>query len=350
MPTERTVAQVINIARQWIEDKYADRPDFIGAHLVGSLHHMPFTAPFLSYRDVDLAIILDSISDQDIDDTNYDGLIMEAILAPVQRYESAEELLADSSNASIFAADHSVLLDPTGKLSALTGVIKKEYPRRKWVTARRDEMLQKAEEAFAALTKAKDITQAIFAVGELNMYLIATLTVVRLTPLTHRRNMLQLRNIIQTDQEKQIFEKLHQLLGSQHVRPDEAENLLTRTVEAFDYALTIHKTPVPYEHKLKPCIRPYLVEGTREMFNEDGHRESIFWITLFMMISCAAIQADAPAEEQVKHLSHARELLQTIGLASPEDIQERIRLAQTLLDEMKGLTDHIIAASPDILS
>ncbi|MBU0961576.1 MAG: hypothetical protein KKD01_11020 [Proteobacteria bacterium] len=249
MSAERTVEQVINIARQWIEDKYGDRADFIGAHLVGSLHHMPFASPFLAYRDVDLGIILDSITEQDIDDTNHEGLIMEAILAPVQRYESAEELLADA-----------------------------------W------------------------------------------------------------------DQEKQIFEKLHQLLGSQHVTPDAAEDLLAKTIEAFDYALTIHKTPIPYEHKLKACIRPYLVEGTLEMFNEDGYRESIFWITLFMMISCAAIQADAPAEEQAKHLGHAREHLQIIGLATPEDIRERIQLAQTLLEEMKQLTDHIIATSPDLFT
>jgi hypothetical protein len=56
MTTERTVGQVINIARQWIEDRYGDRQDFVGAHLVGSLHHMPLDAHFPAYRDVDLGI------------------------------------------------------------------------------------------------------------------------------------------------------------------------------------------------------------------------------------------------------------------------------------------------------
>ncbi|MDD3814827.1 MAG: hypothetical protein PHZ02_09285 [Desulfocapsaceae bacterium] len=347
MTTERTVAQVINIARQWIEDKYGDRQDFVGAHLVGSLHHMPLDAPFPAYRDVDLGIILNSITDQGIDDCNHDGLIIEAIVVPVQRYESAERLLADASNASIFAADHSILLDPEGKLTKLAAIIKKEYPKKKWVTARRDEMLADAHKAFEALRGAQDITQAIFAVGELNMNLIATLTTVRLTPLTHRRNMLQLRNIIQTDQEKEIFEKLHHFLGSQNIIPVDVENFLTKTTEAFDYALTIHKSPVPYDHKLKSCIRPYLVEGTLEMFNEDGHRESVFWITLFMMISCAAIKADAPPEQQAKYLGYAHELLQAIGLTSAEDIRERTQLAHVLLAEMQDVTDQIIATFPD---
>ena len=69
MTTERTVAEVIDIARKWIRDKYSGEPGFVGAHLVGSLHHMPLDAPFAEYRDVDLAIIFDTISEQTIDDS-----------------------------------------------------------------------------------------------------------------------------------------------------------------------------------------------------------------------------------------------------------------------------------------
>jgi len=99
------------IAWRRIQDKYGDRTDFVGAHLVGSLHHMPLDAPFAAYRDVDLAIILDSITEQEIDDALYEGLILEAIVVPASRYESAEQLLGDACNASILAGDHSILLD-----------------------------------------------------------------------------------------------------------------------------------------------------------------------------------------------------------------------------------------------
>lgn len=51
-------------------------------------------------------------------------------MVPVQRYESAERLLADASNAAIFAADHSILLDPDEKLTKLAAIIKKEYPKK----------------------------------------------------------------------------------------------------------------------------------------------------------------------------------------------------------------------------
>ncbi len=350
MRTERTVSQVIDLARQWIQDTYGNRPDFVGAHLVGSLHHMPLDAPFAAYRDVDLAILLDSISEQKIDDALYEGLILEAIVVPASRYESAEQLLGDACNASILAGKHSILLDPKGKLAPLAKQVNAEYPRRQWVTARRDDMLKEVRKAFNDLSKAQDVQQAAMALGTLNMYLIAVLTTVHLTPLTHRRNMLQLRGLIASDEEQALFEKLHQLLGSASITPEEAEVLLDRATRAFDTAVPIHKTPVPYDHKLDACIRPYLVEGTQEMFAEDGYRESFFWMALFLMISCASIAADGDEAAKAEFLPYAGELLQTMGLDSPEHLKERILFAGKLTEEVVALSNKIIETNPDILS
>ncbi len=347
MAIERTVQQVIDIAKQWIIDKYSQQPGFVGAHLVGSLHHMPRDVLFPAYRDVDLAIIFDNISEQSIDDTEHQGLLLEAIIVPSHRYVSAEKLLADPSNASIFAVEHSILLDPEERLEALAKTIAGEYPKRKWVTARRDIELGDAKIALQQLSQAQDVGQAVFAIGELTMRLVAMLTIVLLTPLTHRRNLLQLRDIITTEQEKKTFEKLHQLIGSDNISAEQANNLLTHALEAFDYSLTVHKTPVPYDHKLEACIRPYLLEGTTEMFDEGAHRESISWIALFTMISCAVIQNDAPVEQQGKYLMYAQELMQTLGILSPEDIAQRIKLGHELVDEMIKLTDDIICTSSD---
>ncbi len=349
MSTERTVGQVIELARKWIQDTYGDRPDFVGAHLVGSLHHMPLDAPFAAYRDVDLAILLDSITEQEIDDAFYEGLILEAIVVPASRYASAEQLLGDACNASILAGEHSILLDPKGKLAPLAKQVNAEYPLRKWVTARRDDMLKEVHKALTDLTQATDVQQAAMALGTLNMYLIAVLTTVHLTPLTHRRNMLQLRGLISSDEEQAVFEKLHQLLGSDAITPEAAEILLDRATRAFDTAVPIHKTPVPYDHKLDVCVRPYLVDGTREMFAEDGYRESFFWMALFLMISCAAIAADGDKAVQTEFLPYAGELLQTMGLDSPEHLKSRIQFAAALVEEVTALSDQIIAANPDIL-
>ena len=343
-----TVQQVINIAKTWINNKYADRPDFVGAHLVGSLHHMSLDSPFETYRDVDLAIILDSITEQDIDDTEYEGLIIEAILVPSSRYTDAEKLLADASNASIFAADHSILFDPRSQLKPIVEKVQQEYNKEKWVTARRDEIVRDATNSFAALSNAKDIFQAIFAIGELNMNMIAILTLVHLKPLTHRRNMLQLKQYVHSKEEKDIFERLHTFLGSANFTEETAKQFLSETSDAFDYAVSVHKTPVPYDHKLDPCVRPYLVQGTKEMFKEGGYRESVFWIALFMMISCAAIQADGDDQAKAKFLPMAGKLLHEMGIDTPEGLKDRVIFANKLLDDVKHVSNQIIKTSPDI--
>ncbi len=244
MTTECTVKQVIDIAKQWIIDKYSHQPGFAGAHLVGSLHHMPLDAVFPAYRDVDLAIIFDNIEEQSIDNTGHQGLLIEAIIVPANRYVSAEKLLADPSNASIFAAEHSILLDPEGHLTKLSVTFAQEYPKRQWVKARRDKELADANIALKQLSQAQDVSQAVFAIGELSMRLTAILTIVLLTPLTHRRNLLQLRDIISSDQEKQVFEKLLQLIGSQDISSEQANDFLHKTVTAFehDYSDQVPKT------------------------------------------------------------------------------------------------------------
>ena len=342
MTKQHTVAEIRDISRNWIREKYGDRIDFVGAHLVGSLHHTAPDVVFPPYRDVDLAIVLDSIEEQTIDDSDFEGLILEAILVPVSRYTDVERMLSDACNASIFASVDNVLLDPRGTLVPLAEQVSARYGEQKWALARRDEVLGCARKALAAMAAAETVPEVAFALGELNMYLIATLTVAHLKPLTHRRNMLHLRGYVNSEKEQEVFERLHGLVGSSDFGRERAESFLDKAVQAFDYAVSVHRTPVPYDHKLVACERPYLLEGTREMFAEQGWRESFFWIALFLMISCAAIRADGSPEAQAKYLPHAMELLAQMRLQSPEDVKERIGQARELVDDIEQLSTEII--------
>jgi hypothetical protein len=67
------------------------------------------------------------------------------------------------------------------------------------------------------------------------------------------------------------------------------------------------------------------------------------------MISCAAIAADGDAQAKAEFLPYAGELLQAMGLATPDDLKKRTLFAQQVLREMKQLTDHIIETAPDML-
>ena len=49
------VKQVIELAKEWVEIYGSQTPGFCGAHLMGSINHMPPDTPFPAYKDVDLS-------------------------------------------------------------------------------------------------------------------------------------------------------------------------------------------------------------------------------------------------------------------------------------------------------
>ena len=55
---------------------------------------------------------------------------------------------------------------------------------------------------------------------------------------------------------------------------------LQECATAFDRAVEVTRTPIPLGHKLQPYVKPYLVEGAREMIDEGYHREAVLWIPL----------------------------------------------------------------------
>ena len=54
----RTVSQVIEIAKDWVEDKALSAPGFYGAYLAGSVCRLDEAAPFAGHRDVDIYVLL----------------------------------------------------------------------------------------------------------------------------------------------------------------------------------------------------------------------------------------------------------------------------------------------------
>ena len=57
--------QVIEIAKEWVDQVGSKEPGFIGAHLMGSLVSMPKEAPFPSFKDVDLHLVLRDVPESE---------------------------------------------------------------------------------------------------------------------------------------------------------------------------------------------------------------------------------------------------------------------------------------------
>ena len=122
-----TVGEAKAVAKEWIEEKATEYPDFHGAYAVGSIVHMDDDDPFPSTSDVDLRLILDrevpgmlTRASTEFRQTKflYKGVVLEP-----QYSRRTKSLNAEGILATPYAAYHwsvpNALLDPSGELAEM---------------------------------------------------------------------------------------------------------------------------------------------------------------------------------------------------------------------------------------
>lgn len=343
----KTTGEVIALARKFVEDNYLGVEGFRGAHLVGSINHTDHSRTFPTYRDVDIAIVLDRVDYQEIEEVFHEGYVLECILSGTKRYASAEEILALPGMACNLEVD-SVLVDPDGHLTQIHRKVSADFAKRVWVRKRVDAGLESARGALTAVQQASSPIEAVHALGELIMHCSEILTVAHLNPPTHRRSLADLRPLMETEEELRLYEELLAAFGSSQITEPEARRFLEQCLAAFDRALEVKRRPVPFEWKLDPCIRDYLEKGTLEMIEEGNHRESLFWITLFFVISTVAIQQDGTPEDKQAFGTRMVEFLEALGVGSEAAIAQRIQDCGGLIARIQDYADRFVATSPKL--
>jgi len=139
------------------------------------------------------------------------------------------------------------------------------------------------------------------------------------------------------------------VMGSGHMTRLQVKAYLQEATRAFDRAVEVYQTPVPYGFKLHSHVRPYLVEGTQEMICPGQHREAMYWIPIFHWISNLALQNDAPEKEKTRFQVGFDRLLDDMGLGTLEDWAARAEQARALAEEIFQVADEIVAQNPDIV-
>lgn len=318
---------------------------FRGAHLVGSINHTDPGVPFPTYRDVDIAIVLDSVDYQEIEEVYREGYVLECILSGSTRYRSAEEILALPGMACNLEVD-SILVDPEGHLTEIHRRVAADFAKRSWVRKRIDAGLESARGALGAIAAARNPIEAVHAHGQVIMHCSEVLTVAHLRPPTHRRSLADLKPLMQSDEERQLYARLLAAFGSSALTEHQTRRFLSQCLEAFDRALLVKRQPVPFEWKLDPCIRDYLEKGTLEMIDEGLHPESLFWIALFFIISTVAIQQDGTPQDKVLYGARMMEFLEALGLDSEAAIARRSQECAALIEGIEAYAERFVAESP----
>ena len=332
------VRDIRRLARAWVEERAGDFPGFLGAHLGGGITALPPEAPFETYRDVDVSIVVEAPPPAGLEhlEVSFQGLLIEGGPKGVERYRSPELVLADPYLAGHLAAD-SILVDPTGRLAALHETVARAYAAPRWVAARCAPIRDGARKGLDRAHQAPAPHSAYFQVLIAIQQLAAFLALAHLRLPTHRGCLVLLRQLLGQEDRSGLFEETLAVLGFDAVTPEVALGHLEQTAVAFDAAVPITRSPTPFAYKLRPHLRPYLVDGTRAMIAAGDHREAMWWIAAWTFACGEALRCDGPEAEQQHWAGLWHGFVHGLGWRGPADVANRLERADALESALAAL-------------
>lgn len=149
-------------------------------------------------------------------------------------------------------------------------------------------------------------------------------------------------------------------IGSINTRPDESDYPPTSDVDihfvlhldelraAFDYAIARRQTRFPYDSAVTEPARRATIDGTKELIEGGNHREAMLPLLWDRAMCQIAIDYDAPPAEQARYDRQYEQLLQSLGLTTPDDHVARAGLAQRTFDRIRVAAAAMMDKNPAI--
>jgi hypothetical protein len=350
---QMNVSQVIEIAKEWVEENVSQVPGFCGAYLGGSLSRMPKDASFPTYRDVDTYIIAEDVNQIPITHPilRYKGVLLERFRMSLGSHSSAEAVFSNPLVTSNLATGV-VISDPAGLLGKLQQTIRKEYARRKWVQVRLEAERKRALENLEKMSHANTPIDMFDRLSWIVYSLAGVIAIAHLRPPTVRRCLALTRELLHSQGKTELHEEILKVYGCAHMSQKQVEFYLHESTNAYDTAVEVKHTPPTNwlaNIFIHPDVRPYLVNGAQEIIDDGSYRETMFWIAFFHSLANTVIQNDAPDEEKPKYQAGFDGLLNGLGLSTRSDWQSRSQLADSVVKEVFQLADEVVESHPDII-
>jgi hypothetical protein len=342
-------SEATQIAREWVARYAAEHPDFCAAHLMGGVTHMAPDEEFPPESDLDLMLVTSGpTKTKDPLDEPYRGLAIEAGLRGMEEYETPEKVLANPEIADHIAVG-AILIDPHGLLAALQPTVAREFSRRRWVKARCEEEKRRYEMGIAAAGQSRAPMEALVLMTLAIHNLASVLPVAQLIPPTHRKSLVllgrQLAALARTD----IYEEMLQISGVAGLAVQQVQSYADHLADAFDRAIQVHRTSVPFDFKVRPHLRPYLIDGSQSLIDAGHHREAMPWISAGIFVCSSVLLVDAPASERPRYEALVDDLLYDTGFGDGAMRARRLIQANHVKESLYALADEVIARWPDEL-
>ena len=341
------VSDAKTIAREWVYEEASSLPGFCGAYFAGSINWYADDAILPASSDLDLALVFES--DSQVGERSKflrHGVLIEVTRFSVEQLRSPERVLGNYHLASAFRTP-SIILDPTGHLTALQSGVARDFAKRDWVRQRCADVRRRILDMLDLLPQAPGLYERVvgwlFPTGQTtHMLLMAGLR----NP-TVRKRYVAVRELLIEYGQFELYEELLELLGCARMDRARVEHHLASVTGAFDAAKIVMKSPFPFGADLTEKSRPIAIGGSQELIEAGLHREAVFWLVATYARCEKVLSTDAPAMAQEFEGGY-RDLLLDLGIGSFADMQRQADRVRSMLGRVGQVSEAIIAPNSEI--
>lgn len=340
------VGEIGDLVQEWVDREGRHLPGFCGAYLFGSIATMPEDAPFATYRDVDVIVVLDSgtkRTDENLE-IPFKGLMLEVGFIGMDEHRDAEATLARPDRAGMIAATR-ILADPLGVLAPLQCEVRRHYADPEWVATRCMVEKQMMTDGLHAMLASSEPIPRLLALVPVAFGMAGLLDVARLVVPTSRRALVRLRRRLSLAGRAALFEEILSVCGVETLSRAEVEEFHRIMLAAFDRAVQVKHSILPYSFKVEAHTRPCVNEAIAEMIAEGHHREAAFYLALPYGGVTAIIQHDAPDAERPSVQAEYDRVLDALDLLHPREWQGRVQRARACIEQITQIADASIATT-----
>jgi hypothetical protein len=346
-----TVGQAKEAARRWVAEEGSKVPGFLGAYHAGSVNWLDDESALSATSDVDVNVVLaDGHPPGKRGKFVYRDVLLEVSYLARERLRSPELVLGDYHLAGGLRTP-SVILDPSGELTALQAAVARGYAERERVRRRceqaRDKVLAYLDSLNASAPLHDQVIAWLFAAGITTHVLL----VAGLKNPTVRRRYAAVRDLLAEYGRLAFHESLLELLGCARMSRARVEEHLDAVTEAFDAAkavIDVDKTPFAFASDISDVARPIAIDGSRALIERGLHREAVFWLVATYSRCRAVLHHNAPEGVKERFDEGYRRLLGDLGVASFADLKGRGDEVRRFLPRVWEMAEAVMAANPEI--
>ncbi len=354
------VSEVKEKVREWTEKKSEEEEGLIGAHFLGSINSMSQESEFPNDVDVDLALVIDrEPGDVEVslpypgllrenEELSYEGTMLEVVYLSKSVYESVEEILSNPTLACEIERG-TILWDTDGYLAGRKTEVSTEFSKEQWVSKRLEFEKALLYGSLQKMEASRTGAEAAFCLAWGGIFMAGAVAVAHLAPPTHRRGLVVMRELLQSEGGMELYEEVLGVLGFGGLGRDRVGEFCDTLTRGFDIASPFEFNTTPFSFKLQPHLRPYIIDSTMEMIERGDHREAMFWITVASFVCLLAIQAHGTEQEKNNFGNEFAELVSALELESKEKIAARIERARRMAGDVIAFCEAQVSEGAELV-